>query len=379
MHNIQKLKVFTDFHHASLLNSLILLFEKRLGGEVYRPIGKDWYESGYWKVYDHPATAEQFLGINGATPDGTEPVNTVEAISGRKDPRTGKVITDIYHCHDIETGDTNKAINLDGFFARHFDVVIASLPQHIEPFRKLCNAHKSKPVLIYQIGNSWNIEPHLAHNLNGVMASASIVKDYPLPTVQYHQEFDLNMFRYEQPLQGKLPISGNPTQWPEKVINSYVNCFSEASIFQMDWTIFRLVEEKMTDWLFRSYGGQCRDGACHGIEELSESMRNSRFIWHTKYGGDGYGHILHNAAACGRPLIVRKEYYLGKLAEPLLIDGETCICIDGLGVGEIIEKIEHYNAPDTYLELCQKMRKKFNEVVDFSKEFTHICEFLHKV
>jgi hypothetical protein len=28
-------KVFTDFHHASLLQSFILLFERRFGGNVY--------------------------------------------------------------------------------------------------------------------------------------------------------------------------------------------------------------------------------------------------------------------------------------------------------------------------------------------------------
>jgi hypothetical protein len=69
--------VFTDFHHASLLQSFILLFEKRLGGNVFRPIGMEWAEKGFWKIYDHPATREQYLGLNGATPDGTPRLNEV--------------------------------------------------------------------------------------------------------------------------------------------------------------------------------------------------------------------------------------------------------------------------------------------------------------
>ena len=56
--------VFTDFHHAGLLNSLILLFEGRMHGAVYRPIGIDWANKGYWAIYDHPATRQQYLTLD---------------------------------------------------------------------------------------------------------------------------------------------------------------------------------------------------------------------------------------------------------------------------------------------------------------------------
>jgi hypothetical protein len=73
----------------------------------------------------------------------------------------------------------------------------------------------------------------------------------------------------------------------------------------------------MNLWEFKSYGGQCRDGACHGSKQLADSINNTSYVWHTKNGGDGYGHIIHNACACAKPLIVKKEYYKGKLAEIL--------------------------------------------------------------
>src|SRR3990167_4326943 len=43
--------VLCDFHHTDLFRSLRRLFEKRLGFRFYRPLGKDWWEHGY---YYHP-------------------------------------------------------------------------------------------------------------------------------------------------------------------------------------------------------------------------------------------------------------------------------------------------------------------------------------
>lgn len=369
---IENLKVFTDFHHASLLNSLIMLFEGRLGGQVYRPIGMEWAERGFWKVYDHPETQAQYLGIGAATPDGTQPLNEVVA-------RTNDYHADIYHCHDIESSQTNKAITLEGFWRMPIDIVIASLPQHIRPFKRLCEEHPNHPKLIYQIGNQWNVEAHDAHYIDAIMASANVVHNYPTPTIKYHQEFDTSFFRYEPPTVFKLPVSETERAYPRNKITSFVNCFSLDRLFEYDWQLFQTMEKRLPEWEFRCYGGQCRDGSMNGSRELSEAMQNSRFIWHTKAGGDGYGHVIHNAAASGRPLIVRGQYYLGKMAYDLIQDELTCICIDGLGVEEIINKIEYHNEPERYSKMCEAMYSRFKEVVDFDKEAKMIVDFLQKL
>src|SRR6185369_14397050 len=176
------LKVLTDFHHAGLLQSLILLFENRLGGELYRPIGTEWATQGYWKVYDHPATVEQFLGVGGNTPDGTKKLNEVQ----------GQPTPGIYWCNDIDSGKINKAITLERFLDMPFDIVIASIPAHVEPFKKLCEIHPNHPKLIYQIGNSWVPEAAMAPN---IMASA-IINGIPegINFISYHQEFDTSIF-----------------------------------------------------------------------------------------------------------------------------------------------------------------------------------------
>jgi len=352
---MKQLKVFTDFHHASLLQSLILLFEGRFNGSIYRPIGLDWANLAYWAIYDHPATRAQYLTLDqGYRPeDGTPPLNLFSV--GVPNPEPG-----IYYCQDIDSGYYNKAITVSEFMKQEFDIVIASVPQHIAPFRKLVEAHPNKPKLIYQIGNAWNIPDD--GSIKNVMASA-LISGVPngINFVSYHQEFDLDIFYPEEIV-----------EMPAKNIYSFVNVFQHFS----DYQEFLMVEGRTRDYAFRSFGGQCRDGAAHGSKQLAQFMRDSMFIWHTKAGGDGFGHILFNSAAVGKPLIVKKSYYNGKLAEKLMIDGFTCINIDNLTPGEIIEKIRYFSEPSRYKTLCQNVYKNFKATVDFASDAEKVKTFL---
>lgn len=349
----KNIKVFSDFHHASLLYSFILLFEKRLGGSVYRPIGMEWAEKGFWHVYEHPATQLQFLTLDqGYKPvDGTSPLNQVE-----------KYEDDIYYCQDIDSGYYNKAITYDKFMATDIDIVIASIPQHIAPFKKLCELHPNRPKLIFQIGNAWTTGAGLAPN---IMASA-IIHGVPsnINFITYHQEFDTDLFKPFGP-----PI--------EKTISSFVNCFNIAGHFSQDWQLFQETEFAMPDWKFRSYGGQCRDGAAHGSMELASAINSAKFIWHTKFAGDGYGHVIHNAAACGKPLIVKKRYYQDKLAESLITD-DTCLIIDGMSCVQIKEKILSVDE-EKYKKMSEAMHFRFKQVVDFDKEEIALRHFIENL
>jgi hypothetical protein len=365
--------VFADFHHASLLNSLIMLFEGRLGGNLYRPIGEEWYKRGFWKIYDHPATVQQFLGIGGATPDGSQSLNDVineEFTTVENKPPYSGFHFPFYNCHDINSDKTNKAITFDAFMLAPIDIVIASIPQHIEPFKRLCAIHPNHPKLIYQIGNAWNIPNNSVAN---VMASAIIPNIPPgVNFVSYHQEFDLNIFR---PFT-KLVSDNGALIWPEKNIYSFVNCFDIQDHFRFDWELFKQIEKQMPDWNFKVYGGQCRDGSIGPASQVAHKMREARFIWHTKAGGDGYGHVIHNIPAVGRPMIVRAMYYQGKMAQGLIKDGETAIVIDNLSNNEIVNKIKYYSDPDRYVKICATAYQNFKKVVDFDREEAQIRIFL---
>lgn len=348
-------KVFTDFHHASLLQSFILLFEHRLDGDVYRPIGMEWAEQGFWKVYDHPATQQQYLTLaQGYKPqDGTRPLNNIR-----------KIEDDIYYCQDIDSDYYNKAITLEKFLSMPIDIVIASLPQHIDPFIKLANLHPNKPKLIYQIGNNWNVEGTML--IPNVMASAKVDIPEWLHKIEYHQEFNTDVFYFHEPERTKN-------------IYSFVNCFDVTPHFLPDANIFKSIEKRLNNWNFRIYGGQCRDGSADGANNLAARMAESRFIWHTKFGGDGYGHILFNSAAVGRPTITKLEYYKGKLGEKLLIDGETCVAIDGLNEDQILEKLAFYNEETNYNKMVYAVRDNFRRHVDFDREAEALKIFIDEL
>ena len=61
---MSEINVFCDFHHQGLLRSLVLLFENRLGMNLYRPIGMDWYYNKYWDLNGLEVTAHQFLNTS---------------------------------------------------------------------------------------------------------------------------------------------------------------------------------------------------------------------------------------------------------------------------------------------------------------------------
>lgn len=363
-----------------------MLFEGRLGGKVYRPIGLEWAEQGYWAIHDHPATRAQYLGIGGATPDGSQGLNDVEHVEAVKevlqlarDKGCGhsigsQICTDcwairrikaempvIYKCRDIDSGRYNKAITLSKFLEMHFDIVIASLPQHIEPFRKLCALHPSKPKLIYQVGNAWGLEDGFAHN---IMASA-VLQNVPsnINLVSYHQEFDLDVFKVSPPKESNI-------------ITSLVNCFNVDRLFRHDWQLFQDVERLGPELEFRCLGGQGRDGSAHGHAAVAKAIADSRFVWHTKYGGDGYGHIVFNTAAVGRPMITNCSYYTGKLGQKLMIDSVTCICINNLYPEQALKKIEYYNNDSRYNEMCGNVVDNFKANVDFDADEVKIRKFL---
>lgn len=361
-----KYTVFTDFHHAGLLHSLMMLFEGRLGGKVFRPIGREWFDQGFWKVYDHPATVEQYLGVGGNTPDGSEKLNEVLGVGADVNGEIGKRF-EYFRCHDIDSDTENKAITFHYFMNAPIDIVIASLPAHVEPFKRLCELHPNKPKLIFQIGNAWTSEAASAPN---IMASA-LIDGIPegINFISYHQEFDTKLF---------CPTTIHDEN-PPKNIYSFVNCFSASDYFKMDWDVFTAIESRMPDWNFKSHGGQCRDGAVGPAPVLAQTMQDARFIWHVKQGGDGYGHVIHNAFAVGKPPIVKKQYYQGKMAEKLMIDGVTCITIDGLDNDQIIDKILYYNDPVRYAQMAVSAFTTFTRLVDFDEEQKKIELFLEKL
>ena len=347
------MNVFADWHHGSLYYSLHLLFEKRLGWNLFRPIGYDWFKRGFWRYSRKPSVVKQYL----ETPDRDEQVVYMWTQWSGEKPR---LEDGVYLISMLEGSDTyvHKAITFEKFLQLDFDFVIASVYQHEKPFHELIQKHKKDAVLIRQMGN-----PNEVYDINicrNILNSTTAQVPQNINHVNYHQEFSLHDFRYETPTN-------------HKTIKNFVNALPTT----IDAPLWSEYEEAMPEFMWRMHGLIGRNGFLPE-QDKAKAMCEASFIWHLKSQGDGYGFVVHQAVACGRPLIVKKHYYAGQFADPLLEDSVTCIDLDLGNKQENVEKIRFFSKPENHLELCENAYRRFKENVDFDKEFLEIKKFLDR-
>lgn len=352
------MRVITDFHHSSLLRSLVLLFQDRLEMEVYRPIGMEWFDEGYWAINKQLDTAEQFLKYESQPIDNTSPLNSIleKELMGVDDG--------IYEILDPGDMTTHYACTLKFFKENQFDYVIASIPAHVPIFKELIRKYQPKAKLIIQMGNNWDIDQYAGEN---VLTSIK-PRQTRANAMFYHQEFDLDIFK-------PSPV---PTQPANRKIYSFVNVIQNHNRAWHDYMLLKGRAEN-EGYKVRAYGGQCPDGNMTGPKELANKMREAMFIFHVKDGGDGFGHIIHNAYAVGRPIITRSSDYRGQLAEDLLTHG-TYIDLDQYNTNEAMAVINnYYQNPELLVNMGRKASDRFKEIVNYKKEAEDIKQWLNEL
>ena len=345
------MRVLADYHHGSLFQSLQLLFEGRLGAELYRPIGMEWYEQGYWNVYPHPATASQFLTV---TDDVSLKLNSegVE-VPGHEAAREDD---GIFHIDSGPDGGSHRGITLDKFASLDFDIVISSIPQHIEPYNRLIAEHSPAANHVFQVGNSWGHQPGVGNILISA-APFSVPED--MNVCFYHQEFDLDVFSYEPP-------------GLDKSIFSYIHWMRAPELFA------EYADRLSESFSFRAFGAGMGD-TLPGSKTIAAKMKSSTFTWHYKPEGDGFGHVIHNSYAVGRPALIWGSHYRGRLAEALFENDVTCIDME-LGTPEDnVQRILEFSEPDRHAEMCAAAHQRFCEVVDFDESEQRVRAFLDRL
>lgn len=327
--------------------------------ELYRPIGMEWFEEGYWAINKDVKTAEQFLGLHqGYFPaDGTPRLNTIMEYAriGAEDHDKADTLFVV----DPGRLSYHKAARLRFFKENLFDYVVASIPAHVPIFKKLIAEYNPTATLIIQMGNNWDIWQYAGEN---VLASIAPQMS-PANTIYYHQEFDLDIFA-----PGPIP--------EKKTIYSFVNCLRDYPQAQRDYDQNRRL---LNEFEWKAFGGQNPDGNMEGPKQLADKMREAMFVFHSKPGGDGFGHIIHNAYAAGRILIARSSQYENQLAADLLVPG-TFIDMDKYSRGELKNIIRRLSYSPADLEaMSRRAAARFREVVDYNKESEEIKQWLQNI
>lgn len=356
------MRVLADRHHADLFESYYLTFADRFGWEVYAPIGMGWFDRGYWafeKSFHGDAVAKQYLV--GVYPDV---YREADYWTSEDDTHPGRVI---------------KAVEIDQAQAQQWDYIICSLPEwaeHFDGFRRLANETGAK--LIAQVGNIGAINRIDWSRVDAGLVSTTLhgVR-IPVPHVVYRQEFSLADFRYEWP----------PRE--SKSVASFIQCFAEnrgpdrGSFYD---TFERLARDNPDfDWqVYGSYGSQPEDEyACGNLSStplVAEKMRDCRIAWHAKYWSDGYGHVVHNLHAVGRPIFAYHDYYANELAGPLMQHGVTGFDLGSMSAADIVDTLRRLRDDDEYhRQICEQTVGRFREVVNFDEDAEKVRELLESL
>lgn len=360
------MRVLADLHHFDLYHSLELLFGKRLGFGVCRPIGMDWYPE-YWAISSDKQLAKLLLS--------TEPRYCFDWLHSRRTligldwavmslhlTRIGRVEADPlqpgrYRVHDMSKHSWQDAITLEFFKNNQFDLLISSVPQHFPLFEKLRQKYQPQAKHIFYASA---IGQKLPEGVKNVILNSPQEDTIPgINHVYCRQEFDLGTF---------YP-AGMPDRAATRLVKSYVHFPVTEQIWQ---------RIGLPDWTLRFIGRTL--GPLNEVVVESSTIRDhmavSSFTMHVKPGGESFGHILHNSFAVGRPVIINGNDFIGTQGGELLTS-KTCLDVDRLSPEEVRKRLmETLEEPEQYREMQEACLARFKEVVDFDEDEKNIRQFL---
>ena len=339
------MKILVDYHHHDLYESLCLLFEDRFGWELYRPIGMDWFAQEYWNLerrWHGDGVAKQYL-----EPWGDDAAH--DSYSERLDKshdRWQKLLT-IEQARDLRP-----------------DLVISSVAHNHEGFARFAKEVGAKFAL--HLGNVRFSEIDMREDRWDLADFGLVTSIMPRPVdkphVVYHQEFSLTDFRHE------------PPEYHEPFrISSFVQCFAENTRTYADFTRIA-TDHPEFDWrVYGAYGScptdQWAAGNLSKCADVGAAMRASDVAWHAKQWSDGFGHVIHNWFAVGRPVFGFASYYADQLAGPLWVDGVTSYDLTNRSQDEVALLLAQlYADPDKHLRMSEAAAARFREVVNFDED-----------
>jgi len=349
------MKVLADYHHHDLWESLELLCA-RLGWDLFRPIGMDWFDQGYWnheRKWHGDAIAKQYLQRWGTDENGKR--------------------------HDLSHPDRyQNLITLDQAREDPPDIVISSLAHNHEGFGLF--AAQVNATFGLQIGNVRFSAIDMAEDRWDLakfgLISGKLPGPVPVPHVIYHQEFV--GFDPKPPPRGLSMIGTRPDgqvdTWHDGKfrISSFVQCYPESPTYgaltgaaldapDFDWRVYGAYGQAPMD----HYSAGNID-TCLGV---ARAMQDSDVAWHAKAWSDGFGHVIHNWFSIGRPVFGFESYYRDQLAGALWIDGVTSFDIERRSRDEVVALLRQLEAnPEMHLRMCDAAAARFREVVNFDEE-----------
>jgi len=340
--------VIADYHHPGLFQSLMFLFEKRLGYELYRPFGKEWVS------YLLPS-----------------PIS--------RDPEIGNDV----HRHII------RLLETPSFLTATDPDKIRTLSVPMGRMITLKEAMERKEEIRFVIASQHDTQYHLARFVQDICPHAKLIRQCGNPNehvtttknvlssdlLTYNHFFysDYHKILYHQEFHSVYYFAPFPGYNYGRV-HQYINWAHQDERNREFYLWFKALCEPIGIKCYE-HGQGGEDGEFDYHIDLARSIRRSQFVLSHKWW-DGYGMLVHNAYACGRPVICFEEDYRDKLAGELMTDMETAVFISS-DEGETQNKIQE--ASEKVEEMQRNSYKRFKEMVDFDKEEKRIRGWLKEL
>lgn len=340
------MRILADYHHSDLFESYQLALVDRFGWDIFRPIGMEWFELDYWefeKKVHGDAVAKQYLSMWDSDRDC--------ATHWERDDAT-------------HPGRVHKMLTIDQARDAGLDVVMASVPHNEAGLHRF--ATEIGATFGVQLGNVGQALETDWSAARFALCSTNMPFAPTIPWCQYRQEFRTTDFGFEYP-----PAEADS-------VASFMQCFPEArgrarGGFYDQFLRLAEANPDFTWKVYGAYGSQPEDHlACGNLSTtpaVAERMRASRIIWHAKFWSDGYGHVIHNAHAVGRPVFAYHNYYADKVAAPLMEHGVTGYDLSRMDDAEIVDTLRRLRDDDElHLRISSQAVERFAEVVDFAAD-----------
>lgn len=339
MKGSEHVNILCDRHHSDLLYSLQRLFEDRLGINLYIPVGYDWWRQNIWRfgeVFGDDRLAQQYLNTG-----------------SYREVESGLFLT-FDPCHPERP---LYGVTLEKARSWTWDFILATVQENERGFHRFAQEVNAK--YLYHVGNArqgidWSLDPIILNS-----TSSPTIRSISGRDVYIGQEFDhLTTFRYRKP------------QRLDR-ITSFMNLLSKIPECLESFEGLR----ELLSFEFRMFGHECPDGFLKPVAAIAEEMARSGWAYHDKPTGDGFGHLIHNWAAVGRPLIGHGRYYQGQRAEIFWQDGLTCIDLDKHSISEAAEIIKSTSVSQ-HESMCEAIRDVFENAYDPARDALRVAKFL---
>jgi len=342
-------------HHGDLYESLLLLFEDRFGWQVFRPYDMSFWDANIWNYERHMSHGEE-IARQYLIPYSTD--RDMGDWWERDD--------------DTHPPRVHKLVSLEQVRSQRFDIVLATLAENEAGLAGL--AAEIGAVFGIQLGNEGTVN---RYDLAAFSMFSTTREHLPwTPYVFYHQEFSLADFRFEYP----------PTE--NDVVATWVQCLASTDGEGRpgeDWLRFvRLA--MMTPDLRWYHHGHCNQDSGYWRSnvktsaEVAAQMRAARVGIHFKRWSDGYGHVVHNLFAVGKPVVATASYYTDKMAGPLFVDGVTSFDVQTRSDVEVAQIIRRLSIDHEFHQrISEASAARFREIVDFDADAAAIRTMLEGV